>query len=632
MIEMIEEDETSSQCIATKKMFSGHTFRKSVCKLIDDNESLKLTAIKRETLSCKDGRFECEVSEIDSLFPPRFPTTCLVDGNLCKNNRWQSVVEQLEEKAITKSITYNRSTSSYEKAFKIPVLGYNVYDMKEEDNFNDQLFNHIDREKCSVDKMVKENPHEFFFWEGAYYNINYLYKIVSNNLEVLKKLCPLVYPLPELTNKASELPALNQKFFDGSGKKLSGFVRINHKNKSKYTARYSDYSSYGWTAKDHKDFLEVRFCSPVYVSHIGTLGGSFKSYLFPRQGEIRSRISKNRGWVQLCDGSSVKLPDNNHLSRKCATCIRVAVDDEPHAWVSSYSVSYRERSEVGGNKWIDLGTFVANSNAVDEVIVDLRMCSKDNKGLFATAIRIKPLTFKTKATMRICMYGFQIKTNDKNILSSKVEEVKNHNFNAVDIPTIDYVLSIRPPIKQKQKIYVKDGNQCKQYRYYSDSPLKKRIQLRSDLIQSVREEGIFHGIDDIDDDDDGDCKSSSNYHDSFSTLSSNTYSGYDDNYDAFYDGRYSYQKENIILNDGSSYNFLNETVPLDWPTLDSDSTNMTSSFSSNEKIEKNYLLALTGTKSRTNNLEFDDDNDENEYVLVSIENKTSSPAENCSIS
>jgi hypothetical protein len=588
-------------------MSSGATFRKAKCV---EKDVLELTAVGRET-SSNNGRFECEVSEVDKLFPPDFPIQGPNKGTLRKQNRWKDVLEQLEEKAIAKTITFCRGTSSYKETFKIPVSGHNIYDTKKEDDFHNHLYNYVDTKKNSVDKMIKQNPHDFFHWNGAYYNINYLYgRYLDRGCLVLKRLRPLLLPMPKLKYGAIELPKSIQKVYDASGKKKSNFVHIHHENNDlKYSARYIKYNiDQCWTAKDEKDFLEIRFAAPTHVSNIGTLGGGFYSTYFPEKSHVARK--RNLDWVEFIDGSSHRLYEDHNmseLSKKCATYIRTIDGFDSVAWVSSYLLSYRKANGVGGTKWIKLGTFAANSNAFDEAVIDLHMWSDDRKGLLADAIRIQPLTFHTKATMKISIYGFGNNFKDETNVLTDAE---------TDIPTIDYVISTCPSLTQQQQ---KDKNTNSYYhnKWWLLSRHKRRNERRSDIIEGLDNDEDDHNVFFSD-------------FDETSREDASTDSNHDSNYNAFSNDGYGSKENNEFfdyITDGSSYNFLNDSVQQDWPDLEnSGPLNVSSTCSS--KVERSYLLALIGSSCYQK--DEDSNHDEDEYVFVSDESNASH--ENCNVS
>lgn len=74
------------------------------------------------------------------------------------------------------------------------------------------------------------------------------------------------------------------------------------------------------------------------------------------------------------------------------------------AWCTDYELSYRH---VLTKKWVRLGTFRANSDAVSEEVNDLYNYYNHPGGLYTRFLRIKPINYNHQPMLRLALYGFQ---------------------------------------------------------------------------------------------------------------------------------------------------------------------------------------------------------------------------------
>jgi hypothetical protein len=110
------------------------------------------------------------------------------------------------------------------------------------------------------------------------------------------------------------------------------------------------------------------------------------------------------------------------------------------AWVTSYEVHYRHHLT---NRWHLLVVTAANTDALGEVVLDLRPHFNTRDGVLTRCLRIRPLTYHRRPTMRVSVYGVEPSQAEGPSLSTAASSDGTSTASAAkdeEVPTIEYCL------------------------------------------------------------------------------------------------------------------------------------------------------------------------------------------------
>jgi hypothetical protein len=352
------------------------------CYSNDDTLKLKLSKVVRETIKHEDGRYECEVSAIDSYFDASF-LMYPEGGNLNKKNVFgeRMVIDELERTCVEKQSRYNRRNSTFETEFSIPVIGFMLFQSFDPDGLLDYQAPDAS-ERSALDRKVKQNPSQYLYWQGRYYDVNIVWKY-RQNFSFLKEYGRRYPPTPNLGDSA-EFKKLQYSNSKGWRNYQGG---IHHEQM--HDNQYQSYSG-GWTARDDSDYLQIDLGELKLVTHIGTTGEPLVTYCFPTRRTVGRK--KMRSFRAIEDWGDEGLTELEVSKKKGASNVQVLRDEHPLAWVQSYDISYKHHTL---KKWVHYDTCMGNIDATTECIISLQ----PSGGCYTRYIRIRPLQFKEKPTI-----------------------------------------------------------------------------------------------------------------------------------------------------------------------------------------------------------------------------------------
>lgn len=285
---------------------------------------------------------------------------------------WEEVEEILQETAVKIVSDYDRCENRTKTTYHVPVIGHILHP-------NTFMYS----------KKNKIEAH-WFLWNGKYYDPSYVYYFVTSTTAVN-------------ASDASNLSELEQYQRTRSLKKVCPIVNgtdwqmvlgpIDESKLNRIAA-----APFRMTRRKREQSLEIDLKRVCNLTHIGTLGGypinlkSFPDYhndIFYRNNHAyKGRGQKNRRYPQ----------------------ITIVEDERELSWVTRYKLEYRDTMT---GKWFQYeNSFVGNHDVSTE--------QRHKISLIARYLRITPLEYRGRKSMRILIYG----EGARQAISSEEPEVK----------------------------------------------------------------------------------------------------------------------------------------------------------------------------------------------------------------
>jgi hypothetical protein len=287
------------------------------------------------------------------------------------------------------------------------------------------------------EKEYKKKPlSQYLLWEGKYYDIDYIYIYQHYKRQQLTRFAPI-----NPTIQIFKDPFIKKRTFTARDKKNDKSVNldISHVALRNHTI---------WKSSGEFDYVELNLGEPLYVTHIGTAGQ------YPNVESFPNCLHQQRLFNQKKSNSRILI---------------VKGDSAGLAWVTTFELSYRS---VNTRKWIVVGNFIGNSDAMTEQLNDLLFHYNSKGGLFTQYLRIRPLEYHIHPMIRIAVYGRSVgdvETIPSNHIENSASEgvvAKSRFPENNDKNTICYTIS--KPANRYNIARVRDGKQEANYYRYDD--------------------------------------------------------------------------------------------------------------------------------------------------------------------
>lgn len=324
------------------------------------------------------------VSALDLVLGDDFTLRDTFAAKRCST--WADIEEELGQQCVECFVRFDRKDFRWEKVYSMPIVGHKLFSAPTTIDRSYSLAPpHLVGTKVKFPKSLKKFEN-LMPWRGRVYSVDSVFML--DGLNRLKKLFPVHLPPANTIMTSSRFHHVkkltNYQLRNGSAERVMyRDIDLNHTT--------SRYHCSGWRARNGNDYLQIDLGKAMYLTHLGTAGGFPELTTFPSKqyvSEDEYALHKRE-----CNASGYAhqvwiLKHNSHQ----------------FAWCTDYELSYRH---VLTKKWVRLGTFRANSDAVSEEVTDLYNYYNHPGGLYTRFLRIKPINYSHQPMLRLALYGFQ---------------------------------------------------------------------------------------------------------------------------------------------------------------------------------------------------------------------------------
>lgn len=266
----------------------------------NSNKNIVIESTNRKRLQCEFST-EYSVTDVDSYFCEAFVRRDKQQYGFSTSlncpERWNEVVQHLEERSITCAKKFDKGRGQIVKVFEMPVTGQIV----------------VPKPKVNKREAIDPQKHWVCF-NGTFYDPAFIYEYEAHKL---KKVCPRISPLPHFgEGKIVEMAyrsirhgqrdnrrrnfSINHKGFHASGagwEQNGQCVLRNHFCKTLFRLQIFFCIDTG----KHKH-MTIDLGKEEYVTHIGTAGQFPHTYVW-NQDEYEPRLGKMRKTLHLTSQS-----------------------------------------------------------------------------------------------------------------------------------------------------------------------------------------------------------------------------------------------------------------------------------------------------------------------------------------